>query len=1268
MMSTRFTLRVLFSIVVMAGAAWGQNTMTEVLEAAQHDLRDAARRQQVAAQIGVLMQARHLAARARARQLGLPERVVHGGGRITEIADFEGDEPVYFTTFNANAAISTGANLLRAAPYSVSGSGVTVGVWDGGGVRSTHRELTGRVTIKDGAALVDHSTHVGGTIGGLGVDPLAKGMAPAVLIDSYEWTSDKSEQTARGAAYPGEAGKIYLSNHSYGIISGWTYTGLASPVWTWYGSGTTSTSIEPDFGKYETNARDEDSLAFSLPYYLIVRAAGNERADNPATGTPVSLSTSTTSAVAYNPASHPAGDGVYRGNGYDTLGYEAGAKNVITIGSVGDAVNGSTRWLGGAAMSSYSSWGPTDDGRIKPDVVANGEDVLSSFSGGDAVYGRMSGTSMASPNTTGSAALLLNWWNTLFPGHAPRSSTMKGLLIHTADDLGNAGPDYQFGWGYIHAKAAADLLQSYKDSPGTRRVVEDRVTTTATSRSYSLTWDGSSAIRATLCWVDPASTATTTSDLRTAKLVNNLNLTITGPTGTVYQPWVMPFVGNWTPAMLSAPATTGVNNTDNVERVDIAAPANAGLYTVTVNYSGTLTNSLQNFSLILSGGTSTATAAAPTSTTISPNSTSGGTQTLTLTGSGFLHGANVKLTKSGQPEVPCTGQEVTGDSAKVRVNTTGMAPGQWNVVITNPDGQSSTLAAAYTVIGSLFSENFEGSTSAWTHSPTATYTIDNWALSTVKSSSATHSFFGSGTTTKNIQDLYSPVINIPAGASGLQFSFWHNYNFQSARDGGVLEFSTDGGAMWFDVAATGSGATFVTGTYPSTISSSTSPINTRKAWSGNASTTWSQVLINLTDSAKYSGKAFRARWRLTTNTGTSSVGWYVDDILLAGALAPANTAPSVATAAAATPSPVTGASTQLSVLGSDDAGDAALTYTWSSVGGTFERPVSFSENGTNSAKNTTASVLIAGDYTFEVTLRDAQGLTTTSSVEVSVDQTPTSISISPPATTIAYNSTQIFTASVLDQFGDPITAQPAITWSATGGGGISSGGIFTPGTVGGPFTIIGTSGSLSGTASLTVTRATATITLSELSQSYDGNPKPITVTTTPPGLATSVTYDGSATAPADFGSYSVTASVTNPNYSGSSTGTLEITGLPIITWTTQNFTPAQMTAGQTTDIADPDGDGFSNLAEYALGADPNTSTPAFTPVHDAGGLSLTFNRPKDLPDVTYAAESSPDMITWTPMTLILVEDGPIQTLRATDPLTTGPSDRRFIRLRLTRLP
>jgi hypothetical protein len=115
----------------------------------------------------------------------------------------------------------------------------------------------------DGAALNDHATHVAGTVIASGVSANAKGMAPAGNVDSYDWNSDITEMTLRGAAAPDEAGKIFLSNHSYGYVSGWNYVNGGSPfrVWEWNGDGTTVSGTEQDFGRYNSFARDTDSLA-----------------------------------------------------------------------------------------------------------------------------------------------------------------------------------------------------------------------------------------------------------------------------------------------------------------------------------------------------------------------------------------------------------------------------------------------------------------------------------------------------------------------------------------------------------------------------------------------------------------------------------------------------------------------------------------------------------------------------------------------------------------------------------------------------------------------------------------------------------------------------------------------------------------------------------------------------------------------------------------------------------------------------------------------
>ena len=181
----------------------------------------------------------------KADQLGIPVRIDAGGGKVSVLHDFRGDQPLYRTTNNRNAAISTGANLLQASPYGLDGTGVKVGVWDAGSIRTTHRELTGRVTKKNATSpLDDHSTHVAGTIASSGVDANAKGMAPKSTIDSYDWDNDYAEMTATGASTATALASVSLSNHSYG-----------------YGANS------DDMGRYEKEAQTVDALVWAMPYY-----------------------------------------------------------------------------------------------------------------------------------------------------------------------------------------------------------------------------------------------------------------------------------------------------------------------------------------------------------------------------------------------------------------------------------------------------------------------------------------------------------------------------------------------------------------------------------------------------------------------------------------------------------------------------------------------------------------------------------------------------------------------------------------------------------------------------------------------------------------------------------------------------------------------------------------------------------------------------------------------------------------------------------------
>jgi hypothetical protein len=196
-------------------------------------------------------------------------------------------------------------------------------------------------------------------------------------------------------------------------------------------------------------------------------------------------------------------------------------------------------------MADFSNWGPTDDGRIKPDIVANGIHVYSADSNSDDSYETHSGTSMASPGAAGSAALLVQLYHQLFPGKSMRASTLKGLILHTADDLGRPGPDYEFGWGLMNTRAAAELIQKQHDEPAGSVLLEGRLTSNNPmdinpDDTYYFYADANEPIRITLCWTDPPGVYTTNYDDTSPRLIHNLDLRVTGPRGsTTYYPYVL---------------------------------------------------------------------------------------------------------------------------------------------------------------------------------------------------------------------------------------------------------------------------------------------------------------------------------------------------------------------------------------------------------------------------------------------------------------------------------------------------------------------------------------------------------------------------------------------------------------------------------------------------------------------------------------------------------------------------------------------------------
>src|SRR5205823_5936379 len=146
----------------------------------------------------------------------------------------------------------------------------------------------------------------------------------------------------------------------------------------------------------------------------------------------------------------------------------------------------------------------------------------------------------------------------------------------------------------------------------------------------------------------------------------------------------------------------------------------------------------------------------------------------------------------------------------------------------------------------------------------------------------------------------------------------------------------------------------------------------------------------------------------------------------------------------ASPNPVTGTTTALSVLGADAAGESSLTYTWSVLSKPAGAPnPAFSANGSNAAKNTTTTFFQAGAYAFRVTVTDPAGLTAISSVAVTVNQTVSGVGVTPGTATLPDSAAQQFTATALDQFGNALASQPSFSWCLTGIGALDGTGMYT---------------------------------------------------------------------------------------------------------------------------------------------------------------------------------------------------------------------------------
>ncbi len=513
------------------------------------------------------------------------------------------DQPIFIKNMDIISARTTSTNAVwpgGTAGLSLTGVGLSreiegidyarLGMWEVFVQRNNHQEYNGRVRQGDGEVGDNgfHASFVTGQMIAQGINPSARGMASAARLDAFTSANDLSEMAL--AASRG----MLVSNHSYGPIAGFDFGNYGSGNgWYWFGNINVSEVEDFRFGRYNNDARTADEITFNAPYYLPVWAAGNDRNDTGPEpgGIHYVFSEGAWQVSTVDRQSDGGADG------FDCISAEGLAKNLLSIGAINGLESGYTG-PEQVSLGNFSAFGPTDDGRIKPDLVGHGVDVFSTGGATTTTYGTSQGTSFSAPNVSGSLILLQEHYQNLKgEGVFMRAATLKGLAIHTANEAGTAeGPDYRFGWGVLNTAGAARVITN---NGTTDHIIENTLLNGETF-TQELTVTAGQPLTVTLSWTDlpgaPFTSNNPTEFLNNPKkiLVHDLDVRVSNGTNT-FEPYILD------PANPSAPATRGDNFRDNLEKIYIAAPS-AGTYTVSITHKGTLSVP-QGFSLIISGAT-----------------------------------------------------------------------------------------------------------------------------------------------------------------------------------------------------------------------------------------------------------------------------------------------------------------------------------------------------------------------------------------------------------------------------------------------------------------------------------------------------------------------------------------------------------------------------------------------------------------------------------------------------------------------------------------
>ncbi len=464
------------------------------------------------------------------------------------------------------------ANAVQTA--GIDGTDVTVGVFEYEHAYAAHPDFGGRVSKGDaGPTYPDedfaHPTMTTGMIAGDGSISLANGSAIA-----NQWRGVAPDSTVRLYAYQDPVDSV--TNYMADVEDAIENDGIDIANNSWGDAGCTDIA----YGSYEGRAPFlDDAVRGAYGRQVpIIFSVGNER-------------------DGYFDAGDNQldciGDDAAPFENYGSLNHPKSAKNILTVGAIDSDNN---------KMSVYSSWGPTLDGRLKPEVVAaghhNGADIgdvteidnaygeevdpwgnttygnpsqqayrtpyrFNPADAGGFRYGWFSLTSSAAAETSGSYALLLDSWRTAFPARPdPLPSTYKALIVHTADDLDNAtswynrGPDYASGYGVVDINAAVTAVQR-------REALEDQVDHGGSADYYFAVIAGTPSLKITLAWDDPAA-----AEEANPALINDLDLVVIAPDGSRHHPWTL------NPAAPSAAADRDqVDRINNLEQVVVDAPA-----------------------------------------------------------------------------------------------------------------------------------------------------------------------------------------------------------------------------------------------------------------------------------------------------------------------------------------------------------------------------------------------------------------------------------------------------------------------------------------------------------------------------------------------------------------------------------------------------------------------------------------------------------------------------------------------------------------------